>query len=298
MTVNGHNFTVIGIAPRGFFGPVPILHMQAYLPLGMLTIDAGTPENFLVALDARPLLVIGRLKHNSSSAKVAPALALVGSRLLSQTARPDEKITTLHALPLRPPGIFGADRSVIARFAFLFVALGALVLALACVNVANLLLVRATTRQGEMALRAALGAARGRLVRQLLTESLLLAALGCLGGIAIGVMATRALASLRFPTDLTINLDLQFNWLVFIQAFSVALISGIVVGVMPALRMSRANLNSALHDTGRSGTERRQRMRNVMVAPAQWSCSSSPAFSPAASREYSMPIRVSIHATL
>jgi hypothetical protein len=100
----------------------------------------------------------------------------------------------------------------------------------------------------------------------LLTESLLLAFLGCAAGIGIGLVTTRLLTAIHIPTALPVSFDFRFNWLVFAGAVVAAFLSSLVVGIAPALRASRAGLNSALHDSGRSVTSRRQRLRNVMVA--------------------------------
>lgn len=266
VAINGRAFTIVGVAPKGFLGPAPVLHMQAYLPLGMLVVDAGTPANFMAKADARPLLILARLKPGGKIEDPLPTLKVVGDRLLQQYKRSDEKIIGLRAVPLRPPAIVsGEGNNPLTRMALMFLTLGGLVLVLACVNVVNLLLVRATTRQGELAMRAALGAARSRMLRQLLTESLLLAFLGCAGGIGIGLAATRALASASLRSVLPLSLDLHFDWRIFGFAFAVTLMTGVAVGIIPALRASKINLNLVLHDGNRT-VSRRQRLRNVLVA--------------------------------
>src|SRR6266571_155121 len=267
VAINGHPVTIVGIGPKGFVGPTPLLHIQAFLPLGMLVIDAGTPPDFLNKVDVRPLIILARLKHGSGPEQVTPALNVVGKQLLERYPRPDEKPDGMRAVPLRPPGLLsGTGVNPLVRAAAFFFTLGILILLLACMNVANLLLVRATARQAEMAVRAALGAARRRLVRQLLTESLLLAFLGCAAGIAIGLVTTRLLTTMHIPTALPVSFDFRFNWLVFAGAVVAAFLSSLVVGIAPALRASRTQLNNVLHDSGRSLTSRRQRLRNVMVA--------------------------------
>ncbi|HEY2114780.1 MAG TPA: ABC transporter permease [Candidatus Angelobacter sp.] len=267
VAINGHPVTIIGVAPHGFVGPTPAIHMQAYLQLGMLVIEAGTLPDFLSQQESRPFMILARLKHGGNVEQVRPALAILGKRLLQENPRPDEKAGSLGANILRPPALFSAEGSnPLVKFAAMLLVLGIFVLLLACLNVANLLLVRATLRRGEMALRAALGAARGRLIRQLMTESVLLALFGGGGGIAVGLVVTRMLASLDFPTALPVSLDLRFNWLVFTFAFAVALVAGLIVGVVPALRASRSNLNDVLHESQRTSSGGRQRLRNFLVS--------------------------------
>jgi predicted permease len=266
VAINGHPVTIIGVGPKDFFGPTPLLHIQAYLPLGMLVVDAGTPVNFMAKADSRSLIIFARLKSGATPKSVGPALDVAGRHLLERYPRPDEKLMAMHATILHPPGLRNSENgNPLARTAFIFLTLGILVLVLACVNVANLLLVRATTRQAEMAVRSALGAGRRRLVRQLLTESFLLAVLGCAAGIATGLVATRALTTMHFPTALPISLDFHFNWLVFGGALLATFIASLVAGIAPALQAARPNLNIVLHDSGRSLTSRRQRLRNLMV---------------------------------
>jgi putative ABC transport system permease protein len=147
----------------------------------------------------------------------------------------------------------------------LFLALAAMVLVLACVNVANLLLVRAVSRRRELAIRAALGSTRGRMVRQLLTESLLLAFLGGAGGVLLGMWICGAVDSLHSGSGLPLALDFSDDWRVFLFAFGAALFTGILVGILPALQASRVAPGAILHEGGRSMTPGRQRVRSVLV---------------------------------
>src|SRR6516225_7596678 len=121
----------------------------------------------------------------------------------------------------------------------LFLGLATLVLLLACVNVANILLVRASVRGREMAVRAALGAARMRLIRQLVTESVVLALAGGAAGIAIGLSGSSLLSALNIHLDLPVRFDFSFDWRIFGFALAIALATGVIIGLIPALRASR-----------------------------------------------------------
>ncbi|HWO36960.1 MAG TPA: ABC transporter permease, partial [Candidatus Acidoferrum sp.] len=167
VSVNGHAVTVVGIARKGFLGPTPMLETQAYLPLSMMMIERGIGGDFLTNPASRSMIALARVKTGTDVRHIQSELAVVGQRLVKQFPR-DRGIGELSATPLRPPGIIGGANPF-PKLAALFLTLAGLVLALACVNVANLFLVRAGARRREMAVRSALGAGSGRLVRQLLT---------------------------------------------------------------------------------------------------------------------------------
>ncbi len=261
--INGRPVTIVGVGPEGFDGITPLIAMQAYLPLGMATLDSGGNTDFLTDPKNHSLVVIARWNGGMKGDKGQPELSAVGQRLFQQNKRPDE-LSTLRAIPLRPPGMM-SQPGLLPKVANLFLILAALVLILACINVANLLLVRATAREREMAVRTALGASRVRIVRQLLTESVLLSLLGCIAGLAIGINISRVITALPFETNLPLVLNFPFDWRVFADAAGVALVSGVAVGLFPALRISSSNLREVLHASGRGATARRQRLRMALV---------------------------------
>jgi predicted permease len=262
--INGHPVTIIGVAAKDFLGPTPLLQVQAYLPLSMYVVERGVGADFLANPNARSMHALARVKPGVDIKHVQSELAVVGERLLKQYRR-DRGFRELRADRLRPPGIVSGGNPF-PKLAALFLTLAALVLALACVNVANLFLVRAAGRQREMAIRAALGAGSGRLVRQLLTESLLVAGFGCGVGVLLGLGADRLFGSISLQSELPIVFDFSFNWHVFAYAFAVAVAAALVVGVVPAARVKHGNLRDVLHEGGRTSTGGRQRLRSVLAA--------------------------------
>jgi predicted permease len=262
--VNGHPVTIVGVAPKGFLGPTPLIEMEVYLPLGMMTVETGGSTAFLSDVGTRDLIIVARLAPGVSIERANAALAPLGPQLAKQYPRPGVG-TALQARPLRPPGLVNGPNPLPA-LAALFLALSGLVLALACLNVVNLSLVRAAGRQREMAVREALGGTRPRLIRHLLIETILVALLGAAAGIIAGTFALRALGSAATVTDLPLVAEFPFNAHVFIYALSIAIVAAVIVGIIPALRVSSGNLSNILRQGGRSSTARSQRMRTTLVA--------------------------------
>jgi predicted permease len=266
-SINGQPVTIVGVTPKGFQGALAILHTDGYLPIGMASATLVNKRDFLVnRREGSEMLLLARLKPGASLATAQPALKVVAERLSHQYPAID-KWTAIRVskLTAAPPGANSDPSQPLVVITGLFLFLAGMVLLLACVNVANLLLVRAGVRTREMAVRAALGAARGRLMRQLFTECILLALLGCAGGIVFGIACSRALSSMSLGTAFPIVLDFGFNWRVFSYAFAAALLTGIVVGFVPAIRASRGNLNEVLHEGGRTASGGRQRLRTTLV---------------------------------
>src|SRR6201988_4813232 len=164
-------------------------------------------------------------------------LAVVAQRLGTDDPKDDENLSLNAYLETRSRPSPDPTNTMVV-ISGLFLGLAAMVLLLACVNVANILLVRATVREREMAIRAALGAARSRLVRQLLTESVLLAFVGGVAGVALGSWASYTVSSVPLGSELPIHIDFGFDWRVFAYALGAALLTGIIVGLVPAIRAS------------------------------------------------------------
>ena len=267
-SVNGVAVTIVGVAPEGFHGLTSLADFQGYMPLGMGSAVKDVPKDFLVAREnAQFVAVIARLQPGVSLQRAQVALNVVAHRLSKQYPTADSGMTlsVIHLGPLglvTDPGNLGMFSLVSA----LFLILAASVLVFACMNIANLFLVRAATRQREMAVRAALGATRTRLIRQLFTESLLLALLGCIAGIIFGFGGSRAFGSIPLHTSLPIILDFRFDWRVLAYAIGAAILTAVLVGIVPALRAARCNLNEILHEGGRTSTAGGYRVRSALVA--------------------------------
>jgi len=267
--VNEHPFTIVGVAPREFHGTYSVLDMDAYIPFSAESReDADNPvEKVWESRIDRGLTLMGRLKPGVTIKQAQASLNVVAERIAQQ--HPDtEKGITVQLYPeklARPEP--DPDNPVVAA-SFAFMGLAALVLLVACFNIANVLLVRATVRQREMAIRAALGAGQNRLVRQYLTESLLLSALGGGAGLLLGSWAAGLLGSIQLGTELPIQFDFHPDARVYLFSLGTVLFTGLVVGIMPALRASRTNVISVLHEGGRGSSSgpKRQLARNTLVA--------------------------------
>lgn len=263
VSVDGHPVTIIGVGPKGFDGVYPILRAQGFLPLGMIAIESQ-PSDFMTNRELRGMPVLARLRPGTTFAQAQAALTVVSQRLSQDHPDADKDLglqlyPELRARPNPDPN------NTVLTIGGLFLGLAGMVLLLACVNVANILLVRATVREREMAIRAALGAARNRLIRQLMTESIVLALLGGVAGMLLGFWGSSALASINIQTDLPINFDFGFDWRVFAYATAAALVTGIVVGIVPAVRASRGNLSAILHEGGRGVVGGKNRLRTTLV---------------------------------
>jgi predicted permease len=267
-SVNGVPVTIVGVAPADFHGLTSLMDFQGYIPLGMGAALKDVPKDFLVAREnAQFVGVIARLRADVGLKQAQTALNVVAHRLSRQYPTADSNLT-LKVLHLGPAGIMvdPTNPEILPFVSAVYLILAALVLVLACMNIVNLFLVRSATRQREMAMRAALGATRARLVRQLLTESLLLALFGCVAGIILGLGGSTAFSSIPLHTSVPIILDFRFDWRVFTYALAIAALTGILVGIVPALRAARGDINEILHEGGRTSTAGGHRLRSVLVA--------------------------------
>jgi predicted permease len=254
--VNGRSAAIVGVAPRQFTGTQALVEPALYMPL------TASPDD----RSSRLLTVLGRLKPGVSFAQAQSSVDVIAARLAKQYPATDGKVTVrVHREQLARP--FPVGNSVVPMIAGFFLILAALVLGLACMNVTNVLLTRAIVRQREMGLRAALGAGRGRLIRQTFTETMLLGLAGGLLGMLASAWLIPADASQFGNSIINVHLELGFDWHVFAYSLAATLFSGVFIGLWPAFRASRVDLNTLLQEGGRgdAGGWRRHRMRSALV---------------------------------
>ncbi|HEV2349109.1 MAG TPA: ABC transporter permease [Terriglobia bacterium] len=265
VTLDGQMVTVIGVVPEEFHGPYNIVELDAYAPIGMHGLASKDTSLFTDRRDTE-LRVLATLKPGKTVKQAEAALKVIAKRLAREYPEADQgQIARVFPERLARPEPAVADSMPLVTTVFLTMV--GLVLLVACFNVANLLLARAAGREKEIAVRAAMGASRLRLIRQMLTESILLAIAGAVGGALMGNWVVGGLESLRPLGDFALRLAFTFDWRVFSYVAGIALAAGILAGFAPALRVSRTNLNETLREGGRGliGDTRRHWLRNGLV---------------------------------
>jgi predicted permease len=267
LTLNGLPFTVVGVTPPNFKGTFSLagpdrvwvpLSMREQLTTGQLR-QLGPNRRF------RWLSIVGRLKPGISLRQAEAAMQTMASALEKQYPAENQGRTV--ELALQSEAALGINqRSQFVLAGGVMMSVVGLVLLIACVNLANLLLAQSAQREREIGLRSALGASRSRLVRQLMTESVLLALLGGAAGLAVAYWGRNALWSFRPPFLGNASIDLRFDGRVLAFTATIAVLTGLLFGLAPAIRTSRANLSELMKVGGRAGSSLGQsRLRSLLV---------------------------------
>src|SRR5262245_55714972 len=260
LILNGIGFNVIGIAPVEFKGLMAGIAPDVWIPIMMAPRTTHDPDR-LTRRNTHWLLGVGRLKPQMTRSQAVADLNVLASQLKKAYPNTNEGYDlTVFTATLSP----GPVRGYVGLFSGLFMAVSGLVLLIACANAAGFLLAQATTRHREIAVRAALGASRYRLIRQLLTESMLLA---CLGG-GLGFLLTEwsapLLLSLR-PPSLPLRFSISPDYRVLGFTILISLVAGMLFGLTPAWRGTKLDLVSPLKDVANSGSYQRSRLRSLLV---------------------------------
>ena len=262
LRLNGNEFAIVGVVPESFTGVHPFLQPALYVPRTMVHEATGGGAASLHDRTSRSVDVFARLKPGVSIEQARDDLG----RLAANLAREDPASNKGRgAMVYSQLGYRIADAPDNFMLSWLFFAVAALVLSIACINVTNLLLSTAPARLRETAVRLAMGAGRGRIVRQFLIESTVLSMGGALVGLAIASVCASLIRSIEVASELPVRLDTRVDPRVALVAVGVGLLSGLVASLLPAVRATRADLNAVLKATELRFARSRGWMRQALV---------------------------------
>ena len=261
--INRLPYTVLGVAPPEFHGTELWYWPDVWVPMMMEPLIENYPDNG--SLDNRgtwDTWVLGRLKPGVSSGQALADLNTIAAQLAREYPSNNEGLS----FKLAKPGLAGDYIGGPAKaFTLGVLGLAALVLLAACANLASLLTARASDRQREIAIRLSIGARRARVVRQVLTETLVLALAGGGAGYALAFLLSEALSRTHAPMDIPVQFNVDPDWRVFVFAFGISIAAGVLFGCVPAWRTSKTDANAVLKGSATEGRLRRLAFRDVLV---------------------------------
>jgi len=261
--VNGLTYTVIGVTPPSFQGTELIVRPDYWVPMSMeAQIESG--RQWLNDRQDTETWTLGRLKPGISREQAEASLSRIAAQLTHTYGSPDERAKKIK---LSPPGLVGEGlRGPVTAFGAVLMGIAGLVLLLACVNLAGMLLARASDRRREIAVRLALGAARGQLIRQLLTESFLLSLAGAAAGFLLAAWLCHLFSSWHPNFDVPVNTVLVPDARILLFTLAVAIGTTFLFGLAPSLQATRTDLVPALKNEAAFARLRRWNLRDVLVA--------------------------------
>jgi macrolide transport system ATP-binding/permease protein len=274
--MNGIGYTVVGVAPQGFGGMFPAATVQMWIPLGMVDEVEPLGNNRTSAREAGSVMdrrgrhflwVKGRMRPGVEVEQVRAELQGIAARLARQypEANERERVTVVRTNDVAINPDFDGT---VAPAGMVLLAAVAVVLLVACANLANMLLARGATRRHEAAVRQAIGASRLRLIRSLMTESFVVALAGGAASLLLTVWLTGYLGRFQPGLPIDVGLEVRPDWRVMAFTFAAALGAGVAFGLVPAFRAARLDLIPALKDTGGEGSGRKRslfELRDALV---------------------------------
>ena len=261
LSLNGHLFTIVGVAAPQFNGVMVAFEADLWIPMSAQPLLSPDERYMQNERHSHWMIAIGRLKPQATIEQAKAEMALLGEQLAQSFPDTNKDVIAVPVpLTLTP----APARGIATQLLLILMVVVGMVLLIACANAANLLLAKSSSRATEMAVRAAMGARRSRLVRMVLTESLLLAGAGGVLGLLLAVWTSRLLLQLK-PAELPVTFDVSPDWRVLLYTLVVSLVTGIIFGLAPAIRSSAVRLTAQINQGGHGGGTAKSRLRSALV---------------------------------